>query len=147
MADVQKDFRIFISQALAKGHEVLAAAHVGAEPKTAIRDLMHAIDLFGKQLEEAAGQSSDQRLLKRKFDQSKAELRVVQEATKKLLFTFVGELKVIINEAQDVFVRHELDNADPDYHCSLRIKASAQKMIDIIVKTAQAPTSGGNQGA
>ncbi len=137
MAHDQQTLKAFLSDTRTRAADVLDQPHVGADVKNVIRDLLQISDSFYSLLDQSAGQSADARVLKKKLDLAKTEMREVAnklEATKKTMMALVEEIKTVNTEVAQIVKRHEATPQDLDIQSALRIKAVVQKMVGHIVQ-------------
>lgn len=135
--DEEQRIKLFLSQTKEKANEILLQAHVGADIKGTIKDLLLVGDNFEKLIQSMTGQSSDSRILKKKLEQAKVESKAFEvniESLKKVLLLIVDEVKKINVEAAQVIKRHEAKQSQAvDALSATRIKSATQKIIDVIV--------------
>lgn len=139
MADDQQALKVFLRSTRDRAEGVLGGAHIGADVKELIRDLLQIANNAEDLISHSSGQSADTRVLKKKLDQSKTETRAAEakiESAKKLILSLVDEIKAIHIETAGILKRHAADMTDAGAVSATRIKTAIQKMTEIIVKSS-----------
>lgn len=137
MSDEQQALKVFLNNARERASLVLNEEHIGADVKSVIKDLLQVSDSFSTLMVQNVGQSSDVRVLKKKFDQAKGEIRDLTtklEAFKKAVLPIVDAIKVVSAESGEIAKRHATLAQDPDLQSAARIRAAAQQMVALIVQ-------------
>lgn len=137
MSDEQQALKVFLNNARERASLVLNEEHIGADVKSVIKDLLQVSDSFSTLMVQNVGQSSDVRVLKKKFDQAKGEIRNLTtklEAFKKAVLPIVDAIKVVSAESGEIAKRHATSTQDPDLQSAARIRAAAQQMVALIVQ-------------
>lgn len=140
MSEDLKTLRAFLRETRVKADVILGADHVSADVKTIIKDLIHAGQNLDILIDLNSGQSADGRVLKKKLEAAKSEIRSMEakvEGAKKLIMALVEEIRILTVESANISKRHTADPNDPDSLSAARIKASLQKVAEIIVKSQQ----------
>jgi hypothetical protein len=136
-----QSLRAFLSDAQRKAEVILGAEHLGEDVKIVIRDLLQVSKNFENLIQDSNGQQSDLRLLKKRLDQAKSAARADEgkiEAVRGVFLILAEEIKAITFETAQILKRNETVPASSDAASASKIKASAQKMVGVIVKTLQA---------
>jgi hypothetical protein len=126
--------KAFLLDARKRADEILGALHVSAEVKELVKDLLHCAESLEAAVAANTGQSSDVRVLRKKLDASKGEIRAAEtkaETLKAAIMTLAPELKSISSEAANIL------KADAANASAAKIKASTQKLAEIIIKAGQ----------
>ncbi len=137
MSDEQQALKVFLNNARERATTVLSEEHIGADVKRVIKDLLQVSDSFSTLMVQNVGQSSDVRVLKKKFDQSKGEIRDLTakvDAFKKAVLPLVDAIKVVSAESGEIAKRHSTSTQDPDLQSAARIRSAAQQMVALIVQ-------------
>jgi molecular chaperone GrpE (heat shock protein) len=135
-SDDQLVIKQFMHQAQKNGQEILLQTHVSADIKSVVKDLLQVCDNFQNLLGSSSGQSADARVIKRKYEQSKQELKAAEakvEAAKSVILSIVEEIKSINGEATTIAKRHENEPGSPDTTSVSNIKRMTSKIIELIV--------------
>lgn len=126
--------RAFLLDARSRAAQVVNEPHVGADVKTLIKDLLQIAESFEAMVVQNSGQSSDVRVLRKKLDASKGEIRAAEaksEAYKAYIVSLTSELKAISAETGILL------KSDPAHPQGMKLKAATQKMAEIIIKASQ----------
>lgn len=137
MSEDIKVQRAYVSATRDKAKSVLEEAHHDAIVKDVIKDLLQLVVSFEAVIQNANGQSADVRVLRKKLDQAQAAVRTAEagmEKAKKIVMSIVEEIKVISSESGQILRRHEADPADVDTVSATKIRAAAQKIVELIVE-------------
>ncbi len=129
-----QNYKAFLQDARGRADDVLAEVHIGADVKNLIKDLLQIAESLEGMMAANSGQSSDVRVLRKKLDASKGEIRAAETKAENLKGQIVGlatELKAISTETGVLL------KADPAHPQGLKLKASAQKMAEIIITASQ----------
>lgn len=133
-------WKAFVTESLSKAKAVLSEDHVGGPVRDAIKDLMKIAENLEQMLYSQAGQNADQRVLKKRYDQVKHELRE-QEKKIEPIKAAVGELveltKAVATEANLLLKRHRDAPESPDFIAATRLKAMSGKIVEIIIRISQ----------
>jgi hypothetical protein len=135
--DENTAIQAFLMDVKVRSENVLGETHVSEDIKHVIRDLMKVCGNLQGLIHQSSGQSADARMLKKKVDQTKGELRMSEDrvdSAKKLIFSLIEEVKVIANEAGVIIKRNEGAGDTSDLSSAVRIRTAAQKMIEQIVQ-------------
>ena len=138
MADEQQSLKHFLFEAKSRADVILAAEHIGADVKAVIKDLLLIGNNYETTMQQAAGQSADARMLKKKLDQSKSgskDIELKLASAKALVFKIVDEIKIVNSETATILKSLAADPQNPIHQGATKIKAATQRMIDIIVQT------------
>lgn len=130
----------FLVDARNRAQDVLGAEHIGADVKDLIKDLLHACSNFEESASNSAGASSDIRVLRKKMDQTRAELKAMEskfEGAKAIVLSLTPELKNISAETGAILKRFEATPTDANHVSAMKIKAATQKMAEAIIKSSQ----------
>lgn len=140
MSDDQQVLRVFLNETREKADAITSQSHVSAEIKSVVKDLLQICDNFSDLMAQSSGMSADARVLKKKHDQLKIDMRTVEtrlEAAKKLFLSIIEEIKGINAEVVALAKKHEGNPGAAELLCASRIKAHTQKMVEIIVNSAK----------
>jgi hypothetical protein len=132
----------FLITAKKKAADVLGQPHVGDDVKEIIKDLLQVANSFQEVAVNSSSQSADVRVLKKRFDQAKAENRASEaklESAKQLMMAVAKDAEVVVVETLSIAKRHQAPETDPDLISSSKIKAAARKIIEAIVKINAMP--------
>jgi regulator of replication initiation timing len=139
MPNDAQSIKAFMNQAQQRAETILSAEHIGGDVKMLIRDLLQISKNLENLMHESSGNQSDMRVLKKRLDQAKAigrEDETKIAAVRTIFFSLADEIKLILSEAAKIIKHHEARPNESDAGSAARIKASAQKMIEIIVKSS-----------
>ena len=143
MSDEQM-IRNFLITAKKNAAEVLGQPHVGDDVKSVIKDLLQITQNFQDLNQGATSQSADVRVLKKRFDQAKAEIRASEArlvSAKQLMLAAASDAEVIVVETLNIVKRHQTPDTDPDFISGNKIKTAARKIIEAIVKINAMPSA------
>ncbi len=138
----EKALRAFMTRTREQADAILSAEHIGADVKSVIKDLIQVSQNIDQFMQLSSGQSADARVLKKKLEQAKADIKAAeakQEALKQLLTTLIDEIKVISAESQALAKLVGADAAAPGAQAVQKIRASVQKMAETIIKGTAKP--------
>lgn len=133
-------WKTFVAEALKKAEAVLAEDHIQADTRAALKDLVQIAVNVDSVLQSQFGQTADARLLKKRYDQAKLDLKAQEqkvEALKAAFSEIVEATKAIAADANVLVKRHKDAPDDPDHAVALRLKALATRIVEVIVKTNQ----------
>jgi hypothetical protein len=134
--------RAFLATTKKNAAEVLGQPHVGDDVKSVIKDLLQICQNFQDLTGSATSQSADVRVLKKKFDQSKSDLRAIDAkltAAKQLMLSVASEVEIVIKETISILKRHQTPATDPDFISGNKIRAASKKVIEAILKVTAMP--------
>ncbi len=134
MSDVA-NIRAFMHEVREKADQITSNSHVGADVKSVIKDLIQIGENLETVLQQSTGQSADSRVLKKKLDQAKQDMRGNEgklETVKKSVMAIVEELKIVGQESNGLLKKFEAGS--PEAGQVSRIKASTQKMAETVVQ-------------
>lgn len=140
MADDIQVLKSFLNSTKNKAAEVQSREHLSADVRNIIGDLLQLCENFDELFAMSQGQTADARILKKKFDQIKAEQRTTEgkmELIKKSVVFLVDDIKTISTEASTILKRHEANTSEPNYVAAMRIRSAAHKMAEIIVEMSK----------
>ncbi len=129
------NIRAFMHEVREKADKITASPHIGADVKGVIKDLIKIGENFENVLQQSSGQSADSRVLKKKLDQAKQDMRGNEtklETVKTSIMAIIEELKIVGQESNALLKRFEANS--PDAIQVTRIKTSTQKMAETVVQ-------------
>ncbi len=122
-----------------KADEVLKASHVDYEVKSLIKDLLILGDAAEKSMNDTVVQSADARVLKKRLDSLKMQMRNMEPAMEKMtlfkeqiLPVVQEEVKTITQAANEILGRHK--PGEPNSRCASLVKISLQSLVTALAK-------------
>ncbi|MES3038109.1 MAG: hypothetical protein V4736_09405 [Bdellovibrionota bacterium] len=134
MAD--DELKKFLFATKSKASTILDSDHVAAEVKLIIKDFLQVCDNFDTLSQQSSGQNADARLLKKRLDQSKTEMKALEnkiDSIKKSVVSMIEDIKIASAEANAIIKRHPAEGDDPDFQSASKIKSSIQKLTEKVV--------------
>jgi hypothetical protein len=134
--------RNFLINAKKNAAEVLAQPHIGDDVKSVIKDLLQICQNFQDVVGSNTSQSADVRVLKKKFDQAKSDVRAIDAKlteAKQLMLSVASEAEVVIKETISILKRHQTPDTDPDFISGNKIRTASKKVIEAILKVTAMP--------
>ena len=135
--DENQNLKQFLYEAKTRADSILTQDHVNAEIKKVIRDLLQIGQNYEAIKHQSQGASADSRVLKKKLDQAKSDLKVYETnlaSAKNLVMKLVDEIKIVSSEAAVIFRSHGADPKSTSYISAGKLKAAAQKMAELLVQ-------------
>ncbi len=135
MSEDQKSIKAFLHITREKADVILSAEHVNNEAKTAIKDLLQICNNFESLLTSNVGSNADTNLLKKRYEQSKSELKKAEEKiniAKESMQSLVAEVVKVSNETNTLLKGLGADTESPTFKALTRIKHSIAQMASII---------------
>lgn len=125
----------FYIDAHKRAEQILSEPHVGADVKSTLKDLLKIAEDFRHLLDHTSGQSADIRVMRKRFEAQRNEIRQQEERVeevKRMVLMLATEVEVIQNEAGQIIKRASTPN-DPIASHATRIKTSAQKVVEVVM--------------
>lgn len=119
---------------------VLGMEHIGHDANKVIKDLLAIADSFDSLMQQSQGQSADSRIIKKKYDHARADIRALEaklEAIKASIFIVVESIKTVTVEASAITKRHEADLTHADAASAATIKQATQRMAEIVIQISK----------
>ena len=135
MSEDQKSIKAFLHITREKADVILNAEHVNNEAKTAIKDLLQICNNFEALLTSNVGSNADTNLLKKRYDQSKTDLRKAEEKinlAKETMQSLVAEVVKVSTETNILIKALGTETESPTFKALTRIKHSIAQMATII---------------
>lgn len=128
--------RRFLMETKEKAEVVLRESHTGADAKTVINDLLQVASNLVDLNDASAGQSADARVVKKRMEQQRAEMKAVEAkflAAKNAAIQLATQIEMIALETKNIRSRTVMAN-DPNAASAAKIDAAVQALAKVITE-------------
>lgn len=138
MTSDQASLKAFLHEAKVRAETILALDHINSEAKVAIKDLLQISHNYQALMSANVGVSSDVSLLKKRYEQAKADLKKAEalaSSRKNILTSLFPEIVVVSAESNSM---HKVVSQNPDHPMLvsvMKIKQATAKMAEIITQS------------